>query len=270
MALSNRSFEAAGASFGLAANWTTTVVGTVDILADFSGGAVPPIPVETFETGYGADDYETEITQDNSVLSAFGSGDNTTDHEGFETGWGNDDYIFQLSSVVGTVMGDGGEVETFENGYDNDDYLWELDPLALIEASMTGGGTVETFESGYGNDTYLTALSGTTSASMDGNGSTVEDFEQVSPIRTFVADSGSNLFIAAGHAMPLDHPVNVKGPGLPSGFAAGVLYYVLNPTTDNFQLGLTPDSLGGTPITITTDGKGTVFGDPKQFWNEVE
>lgn len=270
MALTNRSFETPGASHGQADGWTTTIVGTAEILADFSGGVLPPIPVETFETGYDNDAFAIEITPLNSILSAFGSGDDTTDHEGFETGYGNDNYLFQLSSVVGTVMTDAGEVEHFETGYDNDSYLLALDPGGVIDATMTSGGNTETFETGYGNDTYLTSLSSVLEASMDGNGSTVEDFDQVSPIRTFVADDATNEFISALHGMPLDHPVNVKGPGLPSGIAAGVLYYVLNPTANRFQLGLAPSTMGGTPILFTSEGKGTVFGDPQQFWNEVE
>ncbi len=267
VALSNRSFEAAGVLPGEAASWSVALSSSGEILANFSDGIVPPIPVETFETGWGNNDYATKITDANSFLSAFGSGDTTTDHENFETGWGNDNYLTQLGGTFAATMSDGGEVEHFETGWDNDNYKTAFDDIDLIDAVMTGGGNTETFETGYGNDTYLTTISSFFEASFDGDGSTVEDFEQVSPIRSFVADQASDVFISADHAMPVDHPVNVKGPGLPSGFATGVIYYVRSPTTNTFKLSLTA---GGVPITLTEDGQGTVFGDPKQFWNEVE
>lgn len=75
----------------------------------------------------------------------------------------------------------------------------------------------------------------------------------------FTTDFGSdaNQLDATAHPLSDDDVLQVWSPGeLPGGLSADTNYYVVNSTADAFELSLTS---GGTPVTLTTDGSGTLF-----------
>lgn len=72
----------------------------------------------------------------------------------------------------------------------------------------------------------------------------------------FTATSASPaVFTAAGSAYAAGQPVALYGTGLPAGFTAGVIYYVVSPAGTSFQLAATA---GGPAIASTSAGAGTV------------
>jgi hypothetical protein len=74
--------------------------------------------------------------------------------------------------------------------------------------------------------------------------------------RTFTTDFGTDekLDIAA-HAMPNNTRVTVSSSTtLPAGLIQGVVYYVVNQSTNDFELSLTS---GGGAVNITDNGTGT-------------
>lgn len=72
----------------------------------------------------------------------------------------------------------------------------------------------------------------------------------------FTAANATNLFTSAGHGLANGTVVLVSNSGgaLPTGLSAYTPYYVINRTTNDFQLSTTP---GGSAVDITTDGTGT-------------
>jgi hypothetical protein len=73
---------------------------------------------------------------------------------------------------------------------------------------------------------------------------------------SFTATSASPaVFTATGSAYTTGQTVELTGSSLPAGFSAGTIYYVVNPSTDTFQLAATE---GGTGIASTSTGSGTV------------
>lgn len=76
---------------------------------------------------------------------------------------------------------------------------------------------------------------------------------------TFVAgdvNTGTDTITETAHGMQNGDPVLLSnaGGGLPAGLAVDTTYYVVNATTDTFQLSLTS---GGSAVDITTTGSGT-------------
>jgi len=72
----------------------------------------------------------------------------------------------------------------------------------------------------------------------------------------FTAANATNLFTSAGHGLSNGDVVLVSNSGgaLPSGLSTYTPYYVINRTTNDFQLSTTA---GGSAVDITTDGTGT-------------
>jgi|GEM_PF-473423 len=72
---------------------------------------------------------------------------------------------------------------------------------------------------------------------------------------TFTVPS-ANTITSVAHGLPVNATINVSATTtLPTGLSANTVYYVVNPTTDTFQVALT---LGGSPVTITSgSGSGT-------------
>lgn len=182
-------------------------------------------------------------------------------------------YTFKLAATIG---GSATDITTAGSGT----FYVDRIPLSTFVAGQVTPGvfdnTTDTddFETGWGNDAYLTTLGGGDVTlgvfSATGSAEVFESFEDVVGTFSFTAITSSTTLTSAGHGLDNDMPVKLKGPGVPGGFAVGVLYYVVNRTADTFELSLT---LGGSAIAATTDslaGTATVFGDPAQFWNDVE
>ena len=74
---------------------------------------------------------------------------------------------------------------------------------------------------------------------------------------SFTASTTSSEFFAVGFSFSDGQQVLLSGTSLPGGFTAGVIYYVINVSANSFQLSATS---GGTAITVTSDGSGTVAG----------
>lgn len=79
----------------------------------------------------------------------------------------------------------------------------------------------------------------------------------------FTANAGTDVITSAGHGLNNGDQVNFTSDGsLPGGLTtfeynypwSGELYYVVNKTTNTFQVSLTP---GGTVVNITSTGSGT-------------
>lgn len=75
---------------------------------------------------------------------------------------------------------------------------------------------------------------------------------------TFTANAGTDTLTSSGHGIQNGELVNFTSDGtLPGGIGSwddGFFYYVVNRTTNTFQIATTP---GGTPINITSSGSGT-------------
>lgn len=90
-------------------------------------------------------------------------------------------------------------------------------------------------------------------------------------VKNFTASNSTDTFTSAAHGYNNDDPVRIRSLGgvLPAGLAANGLYYIINKTTNNFQLS---ETLAGSAINITDDGSGTLkvwkadagFDDPLQ------
>lgn len=90
-------------------------------------------------------------------------------------------------------------------------------------------------------------------------------------IKNCTADNASDTFTSAAHGYNNDDKVRVRSLGgvVPAGLVASGLYYIVNKTTNTFQLSAT---LGGSPVNITDNGTGTLkvwkanagFDDPVQ------
>jgi hypothetical protein len=241
MGLLNKGFEIAGATPGAVQGWTVSIVSSAQFLPDFSGGGGTPTPAESFETGWGNDAYGFALGP--ATCGSFNTGLQTSPYEGFEVEWGNQGYQFYLGATLGATFGpNNAPAEGFETGWSNDSYLFELGPNDATAPSFQGSGDAETFETGWSNDAYQTSLGAVTDASF--HGSPVEDFENVVGDKPFVAQASPlNLFLCADHHLENGTPVQVVGPGLPSGAAPGITYFIANATTNDFRLSSSP---GGT------------------------
>ena len=75
--------------------------------------------------------------------------------------------------------------------------------------------------------------------------------------KTFTATNATDLFTSAGHGYPNGEAVRLYTASgtLPSGVTATARYYVINSTTDTFQLSATS---GGSAVSLADDGTGTL------------
>jgi len=76
---------------------------------------------------------------------------------------------------------------------------------------------------------------------------------RISGVATIQASD--DIFRSDGHGLPNDRRVvfyPANGEALPTGITEGTDYFVINATTDTFQISLTP---GGAAINLTGDGE---------------
>jgi surface protein len=69
--------------------------------------------------------------------------------------------------------------------------------------------------------------------------------------RTVVSDVSANTLTLTAHGLPNDTPVSFSSLGSTTGVSNGVIYYVVNANTDDFQISLT---VGGAAIDLTGTG----------------
>jgi hypothetical protein len=80
----------------------------------------------------------------------------------------------------------------------------------------------------------------------------------------FVAVASSDVFTSPGHGFSNNDLVVLMGENLPTGVDASTLYYIVNITTDTFQLSTTS---GGAAINITANGSGKAVKDGSKTIN---
>ncbi len=260
----NLSFEIPDGSGG-ARSWTTTAIDTWSELAAYVNGGVP-----------------------------FG-------WEGFEGAWSNNELflftfpaqpigarqaIYSLAFFAGGQPFESFEVWVFPylrtanyqaaiyvgaHTYDNFDLNldeWHVPPFYVSwDVVPFAPGIADTFEAGWGNRTGVPFYD---LPSYDGAFLNVkETFESVK------ADAGATvdltgLWTQANHGLIFNCRVSfvpADGGTLPGGIVAGVLYYVISPTANTFEVSMTS---GGSAVVPSTVGVGlTTLVDTTDFWDEI-
>lgn len=260
MTVANTSFEGAGAQPGLAASWTPIVTATAGTYAQFDGApGEPPTATESFEAGWGNDDYETRIT---SGTDATFDPDlippPTT--ESFER-WVLS-YQTRINGGAAAQFDGALVIEGFELGWGGDSY----------EARVTPGTTfADTLETGW-LDGYATRITGGTAATFatPSGPSSVEDFEAVQADRPFVVDVDANELVSPAHDLDPDQKVTVGTTGLrPANLVEDFVYYAIVVDANRVQLSKTP---GGSAVVVGDAGVGKhrLIADPAIYWPSAE
>jgi hypothetical protein len=274
MAITNPSFEDVGATASEADGWTRVEVSSFELRATFEQDDAPNRDdSETFSGGWASNE---------DYLFAFDSGDVQTaifdtmiggvdGAEDFEDGWdSNQSYAFDMGSDEAAQF-DSNDYEDFEDGWaSNESYLFNLTSSSV---AVFDSENYEDFEEGW-QGTYLYAFAGgDVSAALFLNApaslAAYEGFIGVYNETQVSFNAGSDLVLYTAHPLSLNEIVTLRpvgdGARLPGGIAAGIHYYVVNPTTNNFQLSLTP---GGTAIDLEDSGAGTnyISRTPFGFW----
>lgn len=272
----NGSFETAGASVGTAASWTTIVVVTGGVVAEFSGGSGAATSTEDFDSGWGTDSYGVDADAGTTTPAIFDTDTVPTDVESFDDWNGGTPYGFEVN---------GGVVAEFTTNlgfdvYDGDDFDhgWSVETYELED--MTFSTTFdEDFDSGWGTDAYEENVDDGASdpALFDGT-EEVEDFENACPDLLFVVDestdTGTVLSMPSFGPPPNGFPVTVVTTGAyPSGLVENQVYYLRDVAT--YLTGFTfklEKTLGGSAVNITDAGIGSHYlhADPVIYWTRFE
>lgn len=93
-------------------------------------------------------------------------------------------------------------------------------------------------------------------------------------VKDFTANNTTDIFTSNAHGYVANTPVRMRslGGALPAGLTADTKYWVINPTTNTYQLSSTDPATTTTLATFTTDGSGILkvwkadagFDDPEQ------
>jgi imidazole glycerol phosphate synthase subunit HisF len=75
-----------------------------------------------------------------------------------------------------------------------------------------------------------------------------------SPVAVTFQDTGDTVTLVA-HGLENDDEVSFAAITSTTGLALNTIYYIVNKTTDTFQVAST---IGGSPLPLTTDGSGTM------------
>lgn len=262
MALPNPSFEDAGANPGEADQWTTSVVGSTFIIADFAEDV--PKPVEDFEgNSWGTDAYVYVPT---GMPVAFDANEapQPSNAETFNRWLFNGGYRTVVTGGVAVVFSGGASAETFTaSDWGTTGYETELaDPITELE----------NFEApGWG--AYSTEVTTGTDAEFDQGTATVEDFEEAEgDVLFFVSDEATGLCaVPTGvHGKSNGDRVTLKTTGtLPIGTAANIPYYVIVVSTTTFRISKTN---GGAAVVFSSLGSGSLYlhADERYFWTVTE
>jgi hypothetical protein len=262
----NPGFETAGAAPGQAGQWAFSATSAGWRVADFSGGGVIPVSVESFDVGWSTSPYFTQVSGGTNALFDIGLTLSANTRESFRF-WSNNQH-FQWTvniGLQGTFNGGADNSESFSTGYGADTYLTELGPGNLTPTF------VESFDP---PGVYVTDPSGGTAGTFDMNSMPSEDFEEVfADVRFIVDQSGTTLCTAVddqgaviAHNMGPSFPVTLRSEGtLPTGAHEGATYYVKSPTTTTFNLALT---VSGPAVDLIDFGSGALFvhADERLYW----
>jgi hypothetical protein len=281
MSITNYSFENAAASpapSGRPLGWTVTEADSYIEYADFSVfGASPDegYPRETFEIGWPDADQEliAAFDDDNFELAIFDVGPAQQLVEDFENNWGSPQGSFEISSLDFAEF-DSLDYEAFESDWGTIIYSFATTDLSF---AAFAANAYEEFEAYWRNNessyvqtlilptyTFASFAAGATSYAYEAFESSVFD-------RFFSVDVTANTIELAAHDF-LDenivyvYPYNDEST-LPAPLEEDTPYFVLNKTTDDFEL---EEQIGDGAIDITTAGTGTfkVKADYSKYWTE--
>lgn len=266
MTLSNKSFETAGASPGLAANWTVTISYSGDLVATFTLPDAYTTSSERFIPGWSNDDYLSTITGGVAATFDMGLVPTLPQYETFGRWVGGTLKKYQTTIAGGTAaefVGPSGTIT--EDGFEQD---WSNTPYLT---TVTGSTFTDNLNTGWGNTSYLTTISGGTVALFEG-AVAYEDFDPLQgDILFVVSPSTPNTLVSVGHGLTSNQRVTVLTTGIyPDGLAKNVIYYVIAATADTFRLSSIAGP--GASVTISDYGTGdhTIHVDPAEFWTAVE
>lgn len=268
-ALTNLSFETAGASAGLAASWAITGTSSIFEYAGFNAGTAEE-PWETFEVGWAADPHEDTLEPGvNATRAVFGAGVVAFPPgvEDFEAGWDTNHTYFRELPAAAAAQFDGESREDFEDAWSNPGTTeFGSGALAFVPT--------EDFETGWrSNETSLTVFApGDLEAAVwDATRvSTIERFEFVKAPTVCFAANGPNTFTATAHGLQPGYRVTfaVDSGEMPTGLRTAQPYYVLAvPDADTFTVSLLD---GGTITNFGSDGTGVLrFTAAWEHWTAV-
>lgn len=254
----NLSFEDAGVGQGSADGWTTTTAGAAQEYPSIERGDGLLVAWESF-SGWAAGQADYRFT-------GFDGGDTTAAALETFQAWltGQDEY-----RAAGFESGDtsGGATEGFGAWVTGmGDYRF-----GGFEPGDTTAAALETFAAWVINQAEYRAAfdpGDTSTATFQlGPGATGET-ETFAACRSDVAvqsTASSTTIAATGHAFLVNDPVQLTANGpLFAPFQKGITYYVKTIVASvSVTLAATP---GGSAITATETGEGTLIGDPAYFW----
>jgi hypothetical protein len=260
-ALANLSFETAGASAGLAADWTASDASSCEVV-DFSGGTGNPRSVEDYRHGWPGNPLVVGITGTTITFSAdlISPPLDVEDYARWKT------PFFRTELTGGTAVSFDGALTTEEYGYG-----WPGDPY---EDAISGSPLLEDeYDTGWPGDPYVTTISGGTAIAFDtpSGTSTVEDYDDTFADVPFAVDLANNRFVCqSAHGLTSNQRGEVLSTGKrPGGTPSGVYLYVIVVSPTVFQVSLA--SGPGTAVTLTDVGFGEhrFKADRTKYWTEV-
>jgi len=173
MAISNPSFEDAGAAPGRAEHWTMRTAAALERIAGF--GPDPHRAWEDFERWF---DLVLSLGPGDVALAFFDP--LAEGYEDFEEAWDNDLYMTELpSGLVVTAPFGGGAVEDLEEGWDNVPYARAWEEVAGVTGVFDGEPREDFEDQWRSNQSYAWSWGSVTSATamFDAGALNREDFE---------------------------------------------------------------------------------------------
>jgi hypothetical protein len=249
MAFSNLGFETEDAGNpGFADSWTTSFTNTAYSVAGFDVGGTLDYPVERFEGAW---------LSNEDFIDAF-------------------TFPFDVAQVIGAIFDTAG---TVPQGFEDFEELWDSNETYLFEWTSGEAAQFDTTPEGYedfeedwsSNESFDFVMGSVTAASFDSGGTpeNFEDFEETKEPFVFTVNVASDLILKTSHGLSNNQTVTLSNVGgeLPGGLNEGYEYFIINSTSNNFQLSATQ---GGAVIGISSVGVGThtLTPDPTVFWVE--
>lgn len=125
--------------------------------------------------------------------------------------------------------------------------------------TVSGGQVSNTagFNLGLNTGTGVTLSFIGVGTASSGSGKLLYSGEQLGPAIISVPDATTDTLTSNGHSLTAGQAVRVRVTNgtVPGGLSTGTQYFIVNPTTNTFQVALTP---GGAAVDITSVGSGQI------------